>query len=231
MKFFFGNPILWTFFFSSVVQADHFQDLPGQHQSGPVKQLGPGRFQLGGVEINQHTRSLTLPVQINQSTGLVEYLLVHETGKIHESVLRTSVKPLEVHLAFLLLGGQSTGPSSPSGTNIPVWLSLVAREGSTNDSCPAEELILNLQNKFPMTAGPWEYSSMPLTGGKFRPQKEGSIISIIKDPDALVNNPRPGNENDEIWLIHTNRLNRLPTNLVLRIELKPQKNSPFQQPN
>ena len=36
-----------------------------------------------------------------------------------------------------------------------------------------------------------------------RAQREGSIVSLIADPNALVNNPRKDRENDELWIMNT----------------------------
>jgi hypothetical protein len=33
-------------------------------------------------------------------------------------------------------------------------------------------------------------------------QREGSIVSLIADPNALVNNPRKDRENDELWILN-----------------------------
>ncbi|HEX7859207.1 MAG TPA: YdjY domain-containing protein [Verrucomicrobiae bacterium] len=37
----------------------------------------------------------------------------------------------------------------------------------------------------------------------FMAQREGSIVSLIADPNALVNNPRKDRENDELWILNT----------------------------
>ena len=56
----------------------------------------------------------------------------------------------------------------------------------------------------------------------FLAQKEGSIVSLIADPAALVNNPRPDRENDELWTLRTPKIPPVgtPVQVTIRLEKK-----------
>ena len=78
-----------------------------QNSSLPeIKKLDDGRYAFGDVLLDREARTLELPGISNQVNGLVEYGLVHEGGKIHESLFRTNVRPQIIHAAFLLLKQQ-----------------------------------------------------------------------------------------------------------------------------
>ena len=40
--------------------------------------------------------------------------------------------------------------------------------------------------------------------GIYMAQQQGSIVAMIDDVDAMVNNPRKGHENDQVWQVRTN---------------------------
>ena len=76
-----------------------------------------------------------------------------------------------------------------------------------------------------MSRGNWVYNGSRIVEGTFLAQRDGSVVSIIRDPDALINNPRPGRENDEIWQVNTNLVPPLntPVELLIQLETKAEK--------
>ena len=50
-----------------------------------------------------------------------------------------------------------------------------------------------------MIRGEWIYNGSRIVHGTFLAHRDGSIVAVIADPDALVNSPRPGRDDDEIW--------------------------------
>ena len=83
---------------------------------------------------------------------------------------------------------------------------------------------MNLATKTNASRGPWTYNGSRVVNGIFVAQREGSIVALIEDVDALVNNPRPGSDNDQIWQINSDILP--PTNTVVEVtfKLEPPKN-------
>src|SRR5437773_2194818 len=57
---------------------------------------------LGGVEFNSASREIRIPCTVNMNEGVIEYALVTETGKTHESLLKTKAKPFDLNVALLL---------------------------------------------------------------------------------------------------------------------------------
>ena len=193
--------------------------------SSPLKQIGPGRFEIGSVKLDKNTKTVSFPAVVNQNQGLIEYFLVTTEGKTHESLLRTDVRPHQIHLAMLLLGAQGTTNSFPVDAVVPLPGDAVsievtwARRGK-RITRRAEELISNLKTRSAMSAGNWVYNGSQVIDGTFVAEEQGSIIAVIEDPFALVNNPRPGRENDEIWEVLTRQVPapETPVEVTLRLE-------------
>jgi hypothetical protein len=170
-----------------------------------LKTIGPGLFEIGAVRFDKAARTVSFPATVNMKDGAIEYLIVTKNGKTHESLLRTEAEPQHIHLAMLLLGAKG------AGTNLfpeevtkplpgdPISIELKCLTGGKENRFRAEELVFNTQTKSVMVAGPWVYNGSRLVEGTFLAQRDGSIVTIMTDEDALINNPRVGRDNDKIW--------------------------------
>ena len=72
-------------------------------QMPSLQKIGDAKFRFGGVIIDQRNRIIEFNATCNQRNGLIEYALVHESGKTHESLFRTTIRPQILHACFLLL--------------------------------------------------------------------------------------------------------------------------------
>lgn len=191
----------------------------------PVRALGNGLFEIGQVTINKNERWVAFRAAVNLRDQTVEYAVVHQSGKTHESIFSTSARPLDIHLAMLLLGAKpvmtnsfgNDGKAPPRGERVAIevnWTNagMVVR-------CAMEDLVLNRDTKQAMPRGEWIYNGSNFSEGAFTAQRDGSIISIHIDPDALMNNPRPGRENDDLHTPHTAKLPSLGTAAEIKFRL------------
>jgi hypothetical protein len=51
----------------------------------------------------------------------------------------------------------------------------------------------------PWSSGSWVYNGSLIVHNRFLAQMDGSIVSLVTDPVALINNVGPGHDNDMIW--------------------------------
>jgi len=192
--------------------------------NAPLELVGPGIFKLGKVRLDKPQRTISFPATVNQTAGAIEYLIVTSYGKTHESLLRTDTEPYHIHLALLLLGVKGAGTNSfPADNAQPLPGDKIAIELSwetngTEQRHRAENFVLNLQTQSKMSRGAWIYNGSAVSQNKFLAQEIGSIASVMEDPDALINNPRPGRENDKIWQVSADGLP--PLNAELRVTIK-----------
>ena len=182
-------------------------------------------YMFGVVKLDKNKRAASFPAVINQRTGIVEYAVVTAAGKTHESIFRTEAQPVHVHVAMLLLGAK------PASTNFrandisipppgePVTVEVSWTDGSRVIRRALEELIVTSNGNRALAAGPWAYNGSYLMRRTFAAQREGSIVSVHIDPDALVNNPRPGREHDELHWVNTRLLpaDEVPVEITLRL--------------
>jgi hypothetical protein len=189
-----------------------------------VRMVEPGIFEIGKVRLDQRRRTVTLPAVLDKAKGLMEYFLVTTYGKTHESILKTEAQPYHIHLAMLLLGAAGPGsaefPGSPTngvpgpvihpsketipGNKVSIDVIWKTSEGETRHF--AQDLIYKNDSQAVMEQGHWVYNGSLIVNNKFLAQMDGSIISLVTDPVALINNVGPGHDNDLIWEPDTNNL-------------------------
>jgi hypothetical protein len=182
-----------------------------------LRMVEPGIFEIGKVRLDQRRRSVTLPAVLDKAQGLMEYFLVTTYGKTHESVLKTEAQPYHIHLAMLLLGADGPGnaefPGSPTngvpgpvihpsketipGNKVAIDVKWKTAAGDARHS--AQDLIYKRDSQAVMEPGYWVYNGSLIIQNKFLAQMDGSIISLVTDPVALINNTGPGHDNDLIW--------------------------------
>ena len=188
------------------------ESAPPANTNFVLKTITNGVFEIGRVRLDQQRRAVTLPAFVNLRDGALEYLLVTSNGKTHESLLRTDAEPYHIHVAMLLLGARTAGTNALSeapADSIPgerILVEVAWEKKSKQFRARAETFVLDRKRRIPMSKGDWVYNGSRLREDGFAAQFDGSIISLITDPDALVNNPRPGREDDDNWLAKPGKL-------------------------
>jgi hypothetical protein len=190
---------------------------PGADPTKAIESLGGSRYRIGLIEFDKATRVVSIPAVVNMNKGLVEYLLVHESGKVHESLFSTKVRPMEFNVAVLLLDWKPSATffdyTEPERGGVPVKgathrvensMTIHVRwkdEKGKEQTVRIEEWLHNLDKKAHISEGPFIYTgSRIMPDGSFLAQDTGSIVALMVDPASIVNNPREGNEFDDIWV-------------------------------
>ena len=203
--------------------------------------VSPGVYRLGSVTLDKTARQVRFSAAVNQIAGQVEYLLVGSQGKVHESVLRTDVDPTQVHTALLLLGVEALidksgaakpqpPPSAidasylataplPAGASVTLLVRWHTTSTGPEVECRAESLVENSAAKGPMSEGFWLYNGSLIVDGRFQAATEKSFVAVITDPTALINNPRPGHEDETLWTAAESRLPPIGTAVEFIIQL------------
>lgn len=206
---------------------------PAEALPGPapvVEDRGGGCYRIGRIDFDQGARTITIPAAVHMREGPVEYLLVTRQGKVHETVFVTDADPRDIHVAALLLGVRPQPDLGPPDAAVEVgdrgavtaWVEW-ERNGPPA-RVPLNEVVAVAD---PATGGrrgtlpgsSWLYNGSAIAGAEFLASKVGSIVSIIRDPEALVNNPGASRDNDEIHTPNAGRLPKLehPVRIVLKV--------------
>lgn len=212
-----------------------------------VKKLDATRYQIGEVIFDQKSREIRFPTKVNMTEGLLEYLIVHQNGKVHESLLSTEVSPTHLNLAFTLLRytpskelyplPNETGGTSSNYPDVPADVKAAARvsvevewtEDGKTRRIPVNEWIQHAVKLTSMPAGPWVYGGSAFNGGIFAAESSGDIAAIFLSMEALVNYPGDDNNDDMVWTPFPKRVPPEGTNVTVIIAPH-QTNPPISKP-
>ena len=185
---------------------------------------------IGLVEIDRKTHSVSFPATVQMTEGIIEYAVVHANGKIHESLFVTDALPRDIHIACLLAGCQNK--ENKSSTPVLIEVSWKANGPPRRERL--EDLVVFAKERPQgersgrLASGSWDYTGSLIDAGGFAATREGSVVSVISDPAALVVNPRPGREDDTLHVPNVALLPGLgfPVRITLRLASAPTNPAP-----
>ncbi|MBE2284847.1 MAG: hypothetical protein IAE77_15410 [Prosthecobacter sp.] len=186
-----------------------------------LKEVSPGVYDLNGIQIKAATRELRIPCSILHQKLPIEYALVHETGeKVHETILETKVRPIQVQLALLLANYQpatqglldklepkderpykdpDTAPATPGANRLAIHVEW--KDGDKTKRVPLSDFIQNIDTRqSPPDLDTWIFNGSIIDHDGFNAEMTGSIISTYVDRQAIINSAAKGNHRDELWI-------------------------------
>ncbi|MEO5713308.1 MAG: YdjY domain-containing protein [Luteolibacter sp.] len=200
-----------------------------------VEKIDETHFRIDTITFDQKTREIRFPGKVNMIEGLLEFLLVHENGKVHESLLMTAISPTQLNLAFTLLryppsrelyplpndhGGASNDfPEVPSDVKAAARIAIDVewKEDGKVRRFPANELIQHTVKNTSMPAGPWVYGGSEFSDGKYAPETSGDIMAIFLTNSALILYPGRDDDNDDVWTPYPKRVPATGTDVTIII--------------
>lgn len=213
---------------------------PRQPETAPrITETSPGVYQIGKMRLDKKARALSFQAAVNMDEGALEYLLVSPHGCAHESLLITEVRPSDIHFAMLLLGAKGA-PNANEPDNQPqaapqlnfeslkyapkpegdgIQISVRWQQDGSPKTTPIEDWLFHIETEKAMTRGPWIYSGSYLSGQTFAAEAEGNLAAVVLNPAALINNPRTGNTDDRVWLVHKDAVPKKGTPVELTLTL------------
>ena len=218
----------------------HAQEEKKDAATPAMREVSPGVYEIGSIHLDKNARTVSFPAKLNMAEGNIEYLICTPQGSTHESLLVTDVQPHEIHFAMLLLDAKGAGILAPApgdappsqinaeylkgaprlkGDNITIttkWKDAAGKESTV----AVEDWVLNASNKKPAPRGRWIYTGSMFAEDKFLAQLQGTIASIVSNPAALINNPRKGNDDDQIWVVNAKVVPPVETPLAITLKLE-----------
>ncbi len=189
-----------------------------------VKKIDESRYDIGGIIIDQKLREIRFPAKVNMPEGLLEFIVVHSRGKLHESLLLTEISPTKLNLAFTLLryppsrelyalpndrGGESNDyPEVPAETKAAarVKIEVEWQDGDSLKRFPINDWIQHTTTTLAMPPGPWVYGGSQVQDGKYAPEISGDIVAVFLSGSSIVNYPGADNRDDTVWIAFPKRV-------------------------
>jgi len=199
-----------------------------------IQKIGSGVYDFGGVIIEKSKISVSIPAISNQVNGLVEYGIVHEDGKIHESLFRTKVRPQVFHTSLLLLKFKpvdsffdnlwSDNPQKIDYSDNCFEILVTWDVNGTKHQAKLEDLSINQARKSPVNQKLFIFTGSRIVAGTFLAESTGSILAIYADDNAIINNSHYDSMNDDVWIANKNEMPPLEIPVIIRFHL-PRKNN------
>src|SRR5438045_5410029 len=112
----------------------------------------------------------------------------------------------------------------------PIDVEVIWKSGNDQKRGRAEEFVFDVATRARMQNVKWIYNGSQMNDEGFAGQQTGSIISLIDDPDALINNPLPRRDDDDNWQVGTNRVAEIGAKVEVVITLpKTREGSPSER--
>ena len=202
-------------------------------ESPKVEKLDGDNYRIGDVTLRKSTREIRFPAVVNLREGLLEYLIVHQNGKIHESLFRTETSPTNINIAFALLSYKASKElyrewkepgvlsgnfhKEPEETRLASRIVIdveIEKDGETK-RYPVSDWVRHETTAKAMPPAFWVYGGSEFYDGKFVPETTGDIAAIFVTNSSLINYPGDDNFNDEVWSSFTDRIPELDTKVTL----------------
>lgn len=159
-----------------------------------LRKINQTNYKIGDVLVDLEKREVSFPVTLEKREGNLEYALVNNKGKIHESLFISDCSSAQIHYGAMLLGAKR-------GEAIEVIVSW--KTHGPAKVYPLEELIgVEIPKEEQGALSHWYYSGHVHANGMLNAQTEESMIALINDSSALVN--RAGSKTvgrDDIYLL------------------------------
>ena len=187
-----------------------------------MKKVSEDEFELGQIRFNAKTREVRLPCVLNMREGAIEYAVVHETGKTHEALLKSTASPLDLQVAMLLTSYQpghsglfpgekdeairkrmeSTAPKTPGANNVQLFVEW-KDDAETKKLRLTDWMLEAPQKKPPTDFKHWVFNGSMIQASGFSAEIYGSLIGIYYDVTAVINCPSRLNGADDVWSPNT----------------------------
>lgn len=226
----------FLFYLNGIVLLLHFSVIQAEEEASEVssfKKINQSEYELDGIVLNQDTREIRFPAEINMVEGLLEYLIVHENGAVHESLFKTSISPLHLNLALTLLRFKPSKelytpprdvspvppeylPSEEVKKAARLEIDVEYRKDEKVIRVPTTQFIAH-DIKQIMPSSVWVYGGSDFYEGKYIPESNGEIAAIYNSSTCIINFAGEDRDNDEVWSVHSEKTPPLGTEVTIII--------------
>lgn len=210
-----------------------------------LKKINETTYQLGEVVIDKKNRTISFEAEAEitaagdlQEVNSVEYVVVTNMGKIHESLFVTTARPIHLNIAFKLLGYkenkslfrefagnfptdkyQATSNEDKAKSYFTTTVSWTDPKTKKTQSHNLNDLLTTEETKKTFTQDnvKWSYGGSFIHQGAFAAELNNDLIAILTDRAAVANYVGKDGEQGTIWLPVTDKMPAKGTKVTLTI--------------
>lgn len=200
----------------------------GQPAPSPALPLGAellanGDLKVGEIVVRRQARELAFPATFILTAGALEAIVVHPHGRLHEALLCTEVKALQVQAMLYLLGAEN-GPRRDSalgrrGDLVDMDIEWTDAAGKARRD-PVETWIRDNRRGGPMTRIGWVFVGSRVKDGNFLADGEGNVAINYAIGESILVTPDEQGEDDTIHSVNSDQV-QPAADSVVTVVLKP----------
>ena len=202
----------------------------------PVERIGPHQYRIGKIRIDSALKEIVFDGRVNMQSGLIEVVIATEEGKLHEAVIAAAVRPLDLHLALLLLGLhdglnpgwqlpgnpklRQPGWNRPPGSMVDIFMSWGAPP--RRKEIRIETTLMDIRTSQSLPRTPWVFTgSIVGENGNYAADEVGSLVTNYHDSSAVLDNPLQSGELDDYTYADPRVIPPVGTPVQIRIKSTP----------
>lgn len=166
----------------------------------------PAGGKLPFVTFDVKSRRVRVEAETLEVDTPLEFFAVVFNGPEHESILRSKVKPSDLHTALLALGLQPGSPVTysealnkwqpPHGP--PLQISVEYEKDGKIVAAPANRWMRNVRTKKPMPATTWIFAgSRVMPDGNYAADATGYLVSVVNFDMTVIDIPELASKENE----------------------------------
>jgi hypothetical protein len=191
--------------------------------SPEVVKLPNGDVRIGLVTVHPATRELSFPATYNLRQGILEVLIATPEGRLHESLLRSAARPLQLQTALILLGlrngARLPGGAVPQGDIVDLELEWRRPDGVLARR-PVEQWIHDTKTNQPSARFGWVFTGVTFSNGVANAEIEGNLAVNYAVGDTVLELADAAAGDDTRFVVNTDQTG-LKVGDAVRVILKP----------
>ena len=217
------------------------QEKKREEANRPI-QIKGDEYRFGDIFFNKKTREIRFAAEVIQDEVVLEYGLVHAiTGKVHESLLATEIRPINLQIVMKLLRyeasqrdiwpeyneeGEISKPIEDDGKGRVEFFITATDEAGKESTFPISDWVERRageqgEKRKKMPAGSFTYTGSDLWEGTFIAENDGAFMAIYRYAGAMFNAFHAASDDDDIWFPREGVVPAIGTRLELVIKPLP----------
>ena len=182
-----------------------------------IRKIDADNYTIGKVSLNKKTQEVSFPAISNGQDDIIEFVLVNDFGKTHETLFISEIKASSLNIAmklihykeskelFMMFGkdGQPLNqlheepPEIKKAARFDIFVRW--KDGEKENELHVNQLIKNGDTEQAAKIKPYIYNGSYLVEGNFMADISGDIIAIFTNPTSLANFSNEGRSDDTQW--------------------------------